>query len=73
MAIKYIRTKDNAIVVFPRLYNHDEVARKFGGALSAGFISFAGEDTKCYGKSISLNMVSDPEDSHRAVTQFYYI
>ena len=71
MAIKYIRTKDNAIVAFSGLYNHDEVARKFGGALSAGFISFSGEDTKCYGKSISLNMVSDERDSDRAVSQFY--
>ena len=71
--IKYIKTKDRVIIAFPEAYSHKEVAEKFGGALSAGFITFNGEDTKCSGESYSLKIKSDKEDSYIAVRQFFYM
>ena len=72
MAIKYIMTKDKGIVMFSGILGHDEVAQKFGGATSAGFINIKGEDTRCYGESISLHMKADEKDSDRAISQLIY-
>ena len=65
-------TKDKGIVMFSGILGHDEVAAKFGGAISAGFINLDGEDTKCYGESISLNLESSENDSDIAIRQLYY-
>ena len=72
MAIKYIMTKDDGIVMFSGILNHDEVAAKFGGATSAGFINLDGDDTKCYGESISLNLKANEKDGDIAIRQLYY-
>ena len=62
--VKYIITKDNGIVVFGELMQHSD----FGHLepVRAGFISFGvnqhGNPTcSCYGRSVSLQMDSDPE------------
>lgn len=62
--VKYIRTKDNEIIIFGEIMQHSDF-RNFH-PVSAGFISFGiikGNPTcSCYGESISLNMKSNPED-----------
>jgi hypothetical protein len=63
--VKYIRTKDNEIIIFAEFMNHSDF-RNFN-PVSAGFISFGinkeGNPTcSCYGESISLNMKSNPEE-----------
>ena len=63
--VKYIRTKDNEIIIFGEIMQHSDF-RNFN-PVSAGFISFGinkeGNPTcSCYGESISLNMKSNPED-----------
>jgi hypothetical protein len=69
---KYIRTKDNKIIVFSELNQHDEF-KKFE-PVSAGFVSFATKkiqsgnqtyyvtDCTCYGESVSLNLKSNEEE-----------
>lgn len=71
--VKYIRTKENKIIVFSELQQHSEF--KMFEPISAGFISFGiGEDRNpdcsCYGKSISLGLKSiEEEDSALAKRQ----
>lgn len=66
---KYIRTKDNEIIVFGEIMQHSDF-RNFN-PVSAGFISFGinpeskNPTCSCYGESISLNMKSNPEDDTR--------
>ena len=73
MRVKYVKTKDNEIIVFSELLQHSEF-RGFE-PVSAGFISIGAtgkhEPTiSCYGKSISLDLPSDPEvDSELARKQ----
>jgi hypothetical protein len=74
MATKYIKTKDNEIIVFSELQNHSEF-RRFE-PISAGFINFTTDDIgnptcECYGQSISLDFLqSNPvEDSKLANRQ----
>ncbi len=69
---KYIRTKDNKIIVFSELNQHNEF--KHFEPVSAGFISintkkadYSGQyyhetDCKCYGESISLKLKSNEEE-----------
>ncbi len=62
---KYIRTRDNAIIVFSELHQHHEFERF--NPISAGFIAFGvGEDRNpsctCYGESVSLGIKSNPEE-----------
>lgn len=72
--VKYIKTKDNQIIVFSHLQQHSEFKRF--NPVSAGFISFSyGEDTQsgvkceCYGESVSLNLKADVGDSELARLQ----
>jgi hypothetical protein len=63
--VKYIRTKDNEIIIFGEIMNHSDF-RNFN-PVSAGFISFGinkeGNPTcSCYGESFTLNMKSNPEE-----------
>ena len=63
--VKYIRTKDNEIIIFGEIMQHSD-SRNFH-PVSAGFISFGinkeGNTTcSCYGESVSLNMKRNPED-----------
>ena len=63
--IKYVKTKDNQIIVFGEYYTHDDF-RKFE-PISAGFIFFDvnpndGElNCKYYGNSVSLGLKADEE------------
>ncbi len=64
--MKYIRTNENQIVIFSTYYSHSEIARKFDGAKSAGFIVGIGsgiDDLKCTGESVSLGIKSHPDDT----------
>ena len=78
MKTKYIKTKDNIIIVFSELLQHSEFKRF--NPISAGFISInVGEDKNpdcvCYGESISLNLKSDPNDTilaKRQILNHYY-
>ena len=63
--IKYIRTKDNEIIIFGAIMQHS-CFRDFN-PISAGFISFGvnkeGNATcSCHGSSYSLNLNSNPEE-----------
>ena len=63
--VKYIRTKDNEIIIFGEIMQHSDF-RHFN-PVSAGFISFGinkeGNPTcSCFGSSFSLNLDSNPED-----------
>jgi hypothetical protein len=70
--VKYIRTKNNEIIVFSDLQQHSDF--KHFEPISAGFISIGiGEDKNpdctCYGRSISLNLDSLPDDTLLAKRQ----
>lgn len=60
---KYIRTNEDKIIVFSGLNNHSDF--KNFNPISAGFIDFfididGNLNCKCYGRSISLDLDSDP-------------
>ena len=62
--VKYIITKDNEIVVFGELMQHSDFRHL--DPIRAGFISFGvngqgNPSCSCYGRSVSLQMDSDPE------------
>jgi hypothetical protein len=68
MQHKYIRTKENTIIVFSELHKHDEF--KHFLPVSAGFIyirakkdefGFCGTECTCYGESVSLQLKADEE------------
>lgn len=66
--VKYIRTKHDEIIIFGEIMNHSDF--KDYNPISAGFIQFAvnkdGNPTcYCYGESISLKMISNPEEDTR--------
>jgi len=69
---KYIRTKDNKIIVFSELQLHSEFKRF--EPISAGFIVFSTDDDEnpdclCYGESISLDLKSKEDDTQLAKRQ----
>ena len=55
----------DSIVVFPHLIQHREIANRMQWpVLGAGFIQLDDKGKwHCFGKSISLNVVSRPEDT----------
>ena len=62
MKVKYIKTKNNQIIVFSALFEHSNF-RSFE-PVSAGFISIGvgadkNPDCTCYGESVSLGLKSD--------------
>ena len=62
---KYVRTKDNVIVVFCELLQHSTFKRL--EPISAGFISFGvnkqgNPSCSCYGESVSLGLESNKEE-----------
>jgi hypothetical protein len=69
--VKYIRTKDNKIIVFSGLQQHSEF-QNFD-PISAGFISIGvkdGEpDCDCYGESFTLGLKSMEGDTRLAKQQ----
>jgi hypothetical protein len=63
--VKYIRTKNDEIIIFGEIMQHSDF-RNFN-PVSAGFISFGinkeGNPTcSCFGSSFSLNLDSNPEE-----------
>lgn len=62
--VKYIRTKDNEIIIFGEIMQHKEF--KEFDPISAGFISIGvkggNPDCTCYGESISLHLKSIPDE-----------
>jgi len=69
---KYIRTKNNKIIVFSELQQHKEFNRF--EPISAGFISIGvgadgNPDCNCYGESISLGLKSMEDDTQLAKRQ----
>lgn len=70
--VKYIRTKNNKIIVFSELQQHKEF--KHFEPISAGFISIGigadgNPDCNCYGESISLGLKSMEDDTKLAKRQ----
>jgi hypothetical protein len=67
--VKYIRTKDDEIIVFGEIMQHSDF--KNFNPISAGFISFGinpesrNPDCSCYGHSISLGLSSNEEEDTR--------
>ena len=69
---KYIRTKDNMIIVFSGLFQHNGF--KHFEPISAGFISIGiGPDRNpsctCYGESVSLGLKAMEDDTTLAMKQ----
>jgi hypothetical protein len=70
--VKYIKTKDNTIIVFSMAFHHSSFSGFY--PISAGFISIGADERhkptcECYGESITLKLKSDPEDSELARRQ----
>ena len=69
MATKYIRTKENEIIIFSALLNNSQF--KIFNPISAGFILFTTDELgnptcECYGESVSLNFLqSKPEEDSK--------
>lgn len=61
---KYVRTKDNEIIVFPDIMMHSDF--KGYKPISAGFIEiYIMNDSvrcRCYGESLSLGLISNGEE-----------
>ncbi|MEO6305476.1 MAG: hypothetical protein ABIP51_20100 [Bacteroidia bacterium] len=60
METKYIRTKDNSIIVFSSALKHNQFSHF--NPISAGFIAINNSECKCYGESFSLNIKSNSID-----------
>lgn len=70
--VKYIRTKDDEIIVFSELQQHSDF-QQFN-PISAGFIVIGAGDgrmptCKCYGKSVSLKLKANEEEDTELATQ----
>lgn len=65
--MKYIIVKDEfgikKAVLFPESIPHATFRRTFREIVSAGFVRFLDDGYMPYGESISLNLVSIPEDT----------
>lgn len=62
---KYIRTKDNKIIIFSELQQHSEF--EIFKPISAGFVAFGTDKDgelkcSCYGDSVSLGLDSKGEE-----------
>jgi len=70
---KYVRLKSyNSFIFFPQIIEHSTF--KHLNPVSAGFCYLDGDNVvKCFGKSISLGIDSDPEDTKLATKQVYGI
>jgi hypothetical protein len=72
MRVKYIRDKDDNIIVFPDTIGHNEM--KHREPKSAGFISFGinklfNPSCHCHGESVSLGLKADIGDTRLALMQ----
>ena len=69
MELKYIVTDRRNFAIFTKLSNHSDIAPgMYGKPIGAGFCTIRQEadsdkvNVHCYGTSISLDLVSRPED-----------
>ena len=70
MKLKYIMTKDDGVIMFSNLITHTEMARKFGGATSAGFVTIdKNYHFETYGESVSLRMKPAEDDNEKIERQ----
>lgn len=56
----------DAVIIFDHIAQHNQVAQKMyaiESVVSAGFVDIVDGKFECYGKSISLDIKSRPEDS----------
>lgn len=70
---KYVILDQGVIVplVFSELINHLDVARCIGGqVVGAGFCFIDEEKYHCYGESISLKVVSRPDEDARILNKY---
>jgi hypothetical protein len=71
---KYVRIKEyDSFIFFPEIIEHS--AFKHLNPISAGFCYLNNDDdvVKCFGRSVSLRLDSDPEDTELATKQVYGI
>jgi len=71
---KYVRLKEfNSFIFFPETIDHSTF--KHLNPISAGFcyLSGNGEVVECFGRSVSLNLSSNPDDTKWATRQVYGI
>lgn len=68
---KYVRLKQyNSFIFFPQIIEHSTF--KHLDLISAGFCYLDDNDVvNCFGKSISLGIDSDPDDTKLATKQVY--
>lgn len=68
---KYVRLKQfNEIIIFPEIINHSDF--KNFEPISAGFCNVRENSIACFGRSITLNLPSEPiEDSLIATRQVF--
>lgn len=59
---------NDVIIIFSDVVQHEFMEHLPGKIVSAGFINL--NTFKCYGKSVSLNTSSRPEDTQLAIRQF---
>jgi hypothetical protein len=72
---KYVKTKDGTIIIFQAPILHSKM-RHIADIVSAGFICFGRigiSQCKCYGRSESLDLESDPKDTEIANKQLFGI
>ena len=51
-------------IIFPSYIQHDRMARMIGAKpITAGFVKIQSGKIVCFGSSISLKLMSDPEDN----------
>jgi hypothetical protein len=74
MNVKYIVFEDNAlgaetIVVFPGNIQHQQMGMVPGRKISAGFVHT--ESMSCFGKSVSLDLKSRPEEDTKLLREMF--
>ena len=65
--LKYIRT-ENGFIVFSEPLMHSEIIVP-GKKISAGFCSITEGSAKCWGESVSLNLIAKDEDGELLTIQ----
>lgn len=77
MKNKYIMVEVEGLptpIIFPGYINHSDMVRMMGltreHVLSAGFVQFSDDGIVPYGESISLGVISRPEDKAILATSF---
>lgn len=74
--MKYIIVDDGMMekpVIFDDATDHSQMASDLFGfkkdVVSAGFVSFSKDGLQCYGRSVSLNIKSRPEEDSKLINR----